>query len=106
MKATLEFFVDKPLEHRRMKMAIEAEQAFAVIVALTDYGKHKRAYFESVGDTESADIYKNILSCLDEFLNTNEITLENFKEIELLIRRKPNEVEIKQSKNGMGIGRI
>jgi len=99
MKATLEFYVDKPIEHRRMKMAIESEQAFAVIVSLSDYCKHKRAYYESLNQSDNAGIYGSLLICIEDFLKTNEITLENFKEIELLIRRTPNEVEIKQRKN-------
>jgi hypothetical protein len=103
MKATLEFYIDKPLEHRRMKMAIEAEQAFAVIVALTDYCKHQRAVAENNNDNDKSITYQSILDSLSEFLKSYEIDVANYKEIESLLKGVKIEVETKQGKNGMAV---
>lgn len=95
MKATLEFYVDKPVEYRRLKMAMEAEQAFGVLLKVGDYCRHQRARCEASGS--ESGVYANIIECLDNFLKTYEISMDNYKEIEAILRGQDNgKVEIKQ----------
>jgi len=98
MKATLEFYVDKPVEYRRLKMAMEAEQAFSVLLRIEEYCKHQRARFESTGQKDRAKIYNNIILCLKGFLTTYEISMKNYTEIESILRGQESENRVEQVK--------
>jgi hypothetical protein len=79
-KAVLEFYVDKPLESRRLAMAAEGKNAFAVLGRLRDFCMARLADSSAKGSSEAVTVYQAVLETFDDALLDEGISLNVYDE--------------------------
>lgn len=81
MKAVLEFYADKPLESRRLKMCCEGQQAFASLSDIRKFCMKRLADHAATGKSVGVVHYQEMLECIDTVMLNNDVSLKTYDEV-------------------------